>query len=130
MIKIAAALAWFSGLGFGLPGIYGIWHMAQGRGVARFMGFPTYGHGVFERFGVPSSVPLMLSFVLVCAIECVVGWMLWENQRAGAVLALGLLPIETFFWVGFSLPFGPVAAVLRTGLIVFAWSQLAGVTVQ
>ena len=87
MIRIAAFLAWFSGLGFGLPGIYGIWHLSQGRGIARFLGYPTYGEGVFTRFGVQTSIPLMLSFVLVCAIECVMGWMLWANARGGAMLA-------------------------------------------
>lgn len=126
MIRVAAILAWFSGLGFGLPGLYAIWYMLQGRGIARVMGLPTYGEGTFERFGIKATVPLILGFVLVCAMECVVGWMLWQNDRGGAVLALVLLPIELTFGIGFSLPFGPLFAVARTILILIAWTSLSG----
>src|SRR5262245_43572592 len=98
LLRIASFCAWFSGLGFGLPCIYGMWHLAQGRGIARFMGFPTYGQGPFERFGISTTIPLMSAFLLVCALECVAGWMLWSGGRGGAVLALALLPVEIFFW--------------------------------
>lgn len=124
MIRIASGLAWFSGLGFGLPCIYGILTLLKGQGIARFMGFPTYGVGPFERFGMPTTVPLMTAFLLVCVLECVAGWMLWSGARSGAVLALALLPIEGFFWYGFALPFGPIAAIARTVLIFLAWSAL------
>ena len=124
LIRIASGLAWFSGLGFGLCCAYGIWHLLQGRGIAQVMGFPTYGGGPFERFGMPTTVPLMVAFLLVCALECVAGWMLWSGGRSGALLALALLPIEGFFWYGFALPYGPVLGAVRTALILFAWSSL------
>jgi DNA-binding beta-propeller fold protein YncE len=34
LIRIASGCAWFSGLGFGIPCIYGIWSLLQGRGIA------------------------------------------------------------------------------------------------
>ena len=67
-------------------------------------------------------MPLMTPFVLVCALECVAGWMHWSGGRSGAVLAL--LPIEGLFWYGFALSFGPVFAAVRTVLILIAWSWL------
>lgn len=125
MIRVAAILAVFSGLGFGLPGVYAIWHMIQGRGIAYVMGLPTYGGGTFERYGIKTTIPLLVGFVLVCAIECVAGWMLWNGEMGGAVLALALLPIELTFWIGFSLPFGPLFALARTILILIAWTSLS-----
>ena len=34
-----------------------------------------------------------------------------------------LLPLELVFWIGFSLPFGPVVAVARTVLILMSWTS-------
>ncbi len=124
MILVAAVLAVISGLGFGLPGLYAIWNMIQGRGIAYVMGYPTYGGGTFEHFGIKTTIPLLVAFVLVCATECVAGWMLWNGDKGGAVLALALLPIELTFWIGFSLPFGPLLAVARTVLILIARTSL------
>jgi hypothetical protein len=125
MMRVAAILALLSGFGFGLPGLYAIWHMLQGRGIAYVMGYPTYGEGTFEHFGIKTTIPLLVVFVLVCAAECVAGWMLWTGDQGGAVLALALLPIELTFWIGFSLPFGPLFAVARTILILIAWSDFS-----
>lgn len=125
MSLVAAVLAVISGLGFGLPGLYAIWNMIQGRGIAYVMGYPTYGGGTFEHFAIKTTIPLIVAFVLVCATECVAGWMLWNGDKGGAVLALALLPIELTFWIGFSLPFGPLLAVPRTVLILIAWTALS-----
>lgn len=126
MMRAAAVLAWVSGLGFGLPGVYATWHLASHGTIATFLGFPTYGKGTFERVGIQTSVPLLIGFVLVCALECVAGWLLWGGHRAGAILALVLLPFELVFWVGFSLPYGPVLATVRTALILISWWAVRG----
>ena len=97
MMKAAALLAWTTGLGFGLPGIYGIWHLLRRGEIARIMGFPTYGEGTFERFGLTTTVPLLVLFVVVCAAECVAGWLLWGGHCSGAIFALALLPLEVVF---------------------------------
>ena len=41
-------------------------------------------------------------------------------------VALVLLPFELVFWVGFSLPFGPVLAAGRTVLILISWWAVRG----
>jgi len=74
MIKAASICLWISGIGFGIPGLYGIWHLQKTQTIASFMGFPTYGKGPFERIGIYTSIPLLAGFLLVYALECISGW--------------------------------------------------------
>jgi hypothetical protein len=120
MLRAAAALSWLLAAGFGLPDIPAIANVARGGGVWYFMGFPTYGHGPFEQIGIPTTVPLLVAFLLVAVAEMVAGVLLWNGRRAGSVLANVLLPIELVFWIGFALPFGPIIGLARTVLIVLA----------
>ena len=83
-----------------------------------FLGFPTYGDGPFERWGLTTSVALMLGFVAVCGAEVVVGVLLWRDATTAPWLALALLPVELAFWIGFALPFGPLLGLVRTALVV------------
>ena len=106
------------GLGFGLPGAYGAWYFARHGEAWMFLGFPTYGSGPFERWGLPTSTGLLLSFVAVCGAEVVVGVLLWREAPTALWLALALLPVELAFWVGFALPFGPLLGLARTVLVV------------
>ena len=69
MMKAAALLCWASGLGFGLPGVYAIWHFAAYGSVAMVFGFPAYGLGTFENFGVTKSIAPLVLFMLVCVAE-------------------------------------------------------------
>src|SRR3712207_7042967 len=55
VMKTASVMCWVTGLGFGVPGVYGIAHLAREGTVARFMGFPTYGEGPFEGVGIPTD---------------------------------------------------------------------------
>jgi hypothetical protein len=124
MVRAAGALAWAVGLGFGLPCVFAIWHFASHGTVWSFMGFPTYGGGPFEGIGIHTTVPLLVAFLLACAAEVVVAWLLWNRLRSGAILALALLPVEFAFWIGFALPVGPAAGLARTVLILLGWSTL------
>ena len=123
MTRAAAVCSFVLGLGFGLPGAYGAWYFARHDTVWTFLGFPTYGGGPFEGWGVPTSVRLLLAFVLVCAAEVVVGVLLWGDRAVGLWLALALVPVELVFWVGFALPFGPLFGAARTVLVVLALLQ-------
>ena len=124
MTKLAAVLSWFLGLSFGLPCVYAVWYLADRGSVWTFLGFPTYGQGPFEDVGLETTVPLLVAFLVVCAAELVVGWLLRRQRRAGGVLALALLPLEFAFWIGFALPLGPPVGLARTVLVVMAWSLL------
>jgi hypothetical protein len=117
-MKWAAVFAWLSGLGFGLPAIPAISYFAEHEDVWTFIGFPTYGEGPFEDVGLDTSVPLLALFLLVCVAEVVMGWLLWTDRRLGVLLAIGLLPIEFAFWLGFALPLGPAFGIVRTALVI------------
>lgn len=118
MLKAAALLAWLAGIGFGVPAVLGLRHFVQNHEVWTFMGFPTYGGGPFERWGLPTSVPLLVGFIVVCAASVIVGVHLWSGSPIGPWLALAVLPFEMFYWVGFALPFGPLFGVARTVLVI------------
>lgn len=121
MIKIASFCLWFAGLGFGLPCIYGIWHMMNGKGIATFMGFPTYGLGPFEKIGVHTTIPLLFGFLFVCALECFAGWGLWNGDKGIALISMAIIPLELMFYIGFALPFGPPVLLLRVVLLILSW---------
>jgi hypothetical protein len=123
MTRAAALCSIVLGLGFGLPGAYGTWHYARQHEVWQFLGFPTYGDGPFERWGLPTSTGLLAAFVVVCAAELVVGMMLWGGSTPGLWLALALLPLELAFWSGFALPFGFLLGLARTVLVVLALAR-------
>jgi uncharacterized membrane protein YhaH (DUF805 family) len=116
--RAAAVCSLVLGLGFGLPGVYGAGYFARHSEVWTLLGFPTYGEGPFERWGLPTSVALLLGFVAVCAAEVAVGVLLWRDATTAPWLALALLPVELVFWIGFALPFGPMLGLARTALVV------------
>lgn len=124
MTQLAAVLVWIDAMGLAIPGLIGIRNLLAGRGVPLVLGYPSYGGGAFERAGIATSVPLLLVFLLVLIAEVAAGWLLWQGQRSGAVLALILLVPEAIFWWGFDLPYPPILAVARVVVIALAWEGL------
>jgi hypothetical protein len=114
--RIAGALSVVTGLGFGLPGIPGLVHLAREGEVWTFMGFPTYGDGPFESAGIDSTPALLGGFLAVCAAEVGVGVALWRGR--GRTASLALLPFELAYWIGYALPFGPLLGAGRTALVL------------
>jgi hypothetical protein len=123
MMRAAALCAWSAALGFGLPGLCGTWYLAAHDRLWIFLDFPTYGSGPLEDLGVETTTPLLVAFVLVCAAELVVGWMLWRRKRAAVAISLALLPLELAFWIGFALPVAVALGLARTALVLAAWSS-------
>jgi hypothetical protein len=118
--RIAAGLIAFVSLGFGIPGVLCALHYARTGEVWRLLGFPTYGPGLFEKWGVPTSAGLMIAFSASCALAlgaavllCIPG-----TAVAGAIAALVLLLAQAVFWVGYELPFGPPFGIAAVVLIV------------
>lgn len=124
LLRVAAFLHWFIAVGFGVFCIPAIRNLLSGRDIPIVMGFPAYGRGPFERVGLPTTVPLLVAFLLVCLLEAVAGFLLWRGSIAGAVLALVLLPLGGVFWWGFALPIPPIFALLWTILILLNWQTL------
>lgn len=120
MSSAAGAVSILLGLGFGLPCVFAIRHFAQTGEVWRFLGYPAYGDGPFERIGVATSVPLLVGFLVVCLAEVAVGVLIWTEHPLGTALGYAILPFELAYWVGFALPFGPVLGAARTTLLLLA----------
>jgi hypothetical protein len=123
-LRAAAILLWLNGIGFGVFCIPAIRNLSMGRDIPIVMGFPAYGRGPFERIGIPTTIPLLAGFLLVCTLEVVAALLLWGGSKVGAILALALLPAGAIFWWGFALPFGPIFAVISTVLMLLGWKAL------
>lgn len=119
-LRAASVLAGTVGLGFGTPALYAMWHLRRGNDIPLVLGYPTYGRAVFERHGVPTTVPLLSGFLVVCAAECVVARSLWRLHPSSRRLAIAVLPFEITYWIGFSLPYGLVAGAVRAALVAVA----------
>lgn len=124
LVRVAAILHWFVAIGFGVFCVPAIRNLLSGRDIPFVMGFPAYGRGPFERAGIPTTVPLLLAFLLVCLLEAVAGILLWGGYRSGAILALALVPVGAVFWWGFALPIPPVFAAFWTLFILLSWPAL------
>ena len=115
---IAALSSIIPGLGFGIPCAFGLRHVARTGEVWIWLGFPTYGGGPFEKWGLPTSVALLACFLVVCLAEVAVGVMIWADAPGYTIAAFVLLPFEMVFWIGFALPFGPPFGIARTVLVL------------
>jgi hypothetical protein len=124
LTQVTAVLLWIASLGFGLPCFPAIRNLLTGRELPLILGFRAYGGGPFERVGIHTTVTLLVAFLLVCILEGVAGRLLWGDEKAGAILALGLLPVGAVFWWGFALPIPPILAAVRTMLILLSWRSL------
>ncbi len=123
-LRVAAVLLWITAVGLGMFCLPAIRNLMTSRDIPYVMGFPAYGRGPFERIGIPTTVPLLALFLLVCIFEGLAGWLLWSGHKEGAIFALALLPAGAIFWWGFSLPIPPIIALVRTILIVLSWQNL------
>ncbi len=124
LIRVAAILQWFIAIGLGVFCFPAIRNLVIGRDIPIVMGFPAYGRGPFERLGIPTTVPLLAAFLLVCILEIAASASLWGGQRSGAILTLILVPIGAVFWWGFALPIPPLFALIWTILILLNWQAL------
>lgn len=123
-LRGAAAISWIFAVGLGVPCLMAIRSLSIGRGIPLVFGFPAYGGGGFERHGLPTTVPLLVVFLLVCIVEAIAGYLLWGAHKSGALLSIVLLAPGALFWWGFDLPYPPIAAFIQMILIALAWSSL------
>ena len=80
LLRVAAFLHWFIAVGFGVFCVPAIRNLLSGRDIPIVMGFPAYGRGPFERAGIPTTVPLLAAFLLVCILEAIAGFLLWRGS--------------------------------------------------
>ena len=124
LLRVAAVLHWIIAVGFGVFCVPAMRNRLLGRAIPIVLGVPTYGRGPFERVGIPTTVPLVAAFLVVCILEAVAGVLLWGGHRSGAVLALVLVPVGGLFWWAFALPIPPLFALGWTLLMLLNWQAL------
>lgn len=120
MIRVAGLSALLAGLGFGVPGVFGLRHFATTGHVWQFLGFPTYGGGPFVSAGLPTSTGLLMGFVVVCVAEVAIGLCLVGGWTPALWIQFALLPFELAYWWGFALPFGFLFGMARVGTAMLA----------
>jgi hypothetical protein len=101
-----------------------IYNLSLGRQIPFVFGFPAYGGGGFERHGLLTTIPLLVGFLVLCIVEGYSGWLLWNANKTGGLLAIILLIPGAVYWWGFDLPYPPIAAIIRTIIILINWSHL------
>ena len=123
--RIAAVLTWVDSAGFGLPTVPVAMFLVRRGRLPVFAGlFETYGGPWSARFQQRTFIVLLMAFLVVTLVAAWAAWMLWNGSKAGAVLALVLLPLEPVFWVGFALPIPWLIGVARVAYIALAWKDL------
>ena len=123
-LRIASVLVWISSIGLGIPCLMSIRNLSAGKGIPFVFGYPAYGGGGFERHGFATTIPLLVGFLIICIAEGYTAWLLWGGHKTGAILALILIIPGAIYWWGFDLPYPPIAALIRTILIVISWASL------
>ena len=123
-LQVAASLHWLVAIGFGVFCFPAIWNVIHGKDIPFVFGFPAYGQGPFENYGIRTTVPLLVGFLLVCIFEIVAGILLWQGSILGAILAMILLPLGAVYWWGFDLPIPWICAIIWTILILLNWNIL------
>ena len=116
---------WLVAAGFGIPAPFVASYYLRERSLPTFMGlFPMYGGGPLDRFSPEVFAVVLALFAALSALEAYAGWLLWNGEPLGAQMTLVLLPFEIVFWVVFALPFPPLFAIVRLGLLAAGWSAL------
>jgi len=124
-LQASSVLMWLVAAGFGVPAPFVASYYLRERTLPTFMGlFPMYGGGPLDRFSSEVFAVFLGLFTALSAFEVYAGWLLWNGEPVGARMTLALLPIEVVFWFGFAVPFPPLIAVARIGLLAAGWSAL------
>ena len=124
-LQASAVLMWVVAAGFGLPAPFVAAYYLRERALPTFMDLlPMYGGPFSDRVSPEVFAVLLGLFAALCALEAYAAWLLWNGAHVGALLTLVLLPVEILFWAGFAVPFPPLIAVARLGLLAAGWSAL------
>ena len=124
--RTAAWVTWAYAAMFGAPAVpVAIFLAEKGRLPSLWGLFDMYAGPWSSRFADDRVVALLLVYSGVVLAAVLSGWLLWKMRKAGAVLNLGLLPVEAVFWVGFALPIPWLFGIARVALVSLAWQELS-----
>ena len=125
--RTAALVTWAYAAMFGVPAVpVAIFLAEKGRLPSLWGLFDMYAGPWSSRFADDRVIALLLVYSGLVLAAVLSGWLLWEMRKAGAVLNIGLLPVEAVFWVGFALPVPWLFGIARVALVSLAWPELSG----
>jgi hypothetical protein len=125
-LRAAAIVTWVYAAGFGLSAIpVAVYLRQRGRLPTFFDMFEMYGGPWSARVSHDAFVQLLAAFLLVMLVAAWAAWLVWNGSKAGAILALALLPIEAIFWFGFALPIPWLLGAARIILLLQGWKSLS-----
>lgn len=111
---------------FGVPAIpVAIFIAENGRLPSLWGLFDMYAGRWSSHFADDRMIALLLVYAGMALAAVMSGWLLWKLRTAGAVLNLGLMPIEAVFWIGFALPIPWLFGIARVALVCLAWPELS-----
>ena len=124
--RTAALVTWAYAAMFGVPAVpVAIFLAEKGRLPSLWGLFDMYAGPWSSRFADDRVIALLLVYFGLVLAAVLSGWQLWEMRKAGAVLNLGLLPVEAVFWIGFALPVPWLFGIARVALVSLAWPELS-----
>ena len=123
--RVYAVITWVYAAGFGVPAVPVSIFVLQ-RGSLRWFGdlFPMYGGPWSDRLSDSAFVARLLCFVGLLAVVAYAAVQVRHGSRRGALVSIGLLPVEAVFWVGFALPIPLIVGASRVALLAAAWRRL------
>ena len=124
--RTAAVVTWAYAAMFGVPAVPVAIFLAATGGPSLWGLFDMYAGPWSSRFPDDRVIALLLVYSGLAVAAVLLGWLLWEKRKAGAVLNLGLLPVEAIFWVGFALPVPWLFGIARVTLVALARPELSG----
>jgi hypothetical protein len=111
---------------FGVPAVpVAIFLTKNGRLPSLWGLFDMYAGPWSSRLSNDRVIALLLVYSGVVLAAVFSGRLLWQERKAGAVLNLGLLPVEAIFWIGFALPVPWLFGIARVALVPMAWPELS-----
>ena len=125
--RTAALMTWTYAAMFGVPALpVAIFLTEEGRLPSLWGMFDMYAGPWSSQLADNRVVALLLAYFGLVLAAGLSGWLLWRTRRVGALLNVGLLPMEAVFWIGFALPIPWVFGIARVSLVCFAWPKLTG----
>ena len=79
---------------------------------------------ISQRFGHEAVVWLLVPLAFTSWLEVLAGYWLRKSRKEGGWLAVFLLPITMFFWIGFVMPIWLVLGPFRVLLVLAGWKSL------
>jgi len=124
--QTAAVVTWTYAAMFGIPAVpVAIFLAEKGRLPSLWGLFDMYAGPWSSRPADDHTVGRLLMYSGVVLATSFSGWLLWDRRKVGAVMNLGLLPVEAIFWVGFALPVPWLFGTARVALVVLSWPELS-----